>query len=78
MKDTCMGCRNHLHLLYLGETVGLWGRLFLMVITMCDKSAYREQGYKPRDGEQLWNESAMNPKNKKKGDEKDGRSNSMS
>ena len=30
------------------------------------KTAYREQGYEPRDGEQLWDESAMNPKNKKK------------
>ena len=30
------------------------------------KQSYREQGYKPRDGEQLWDESAMNPKNRKK------------
>jgi hypothetical protein len=30
------------------------------------KQSYREQGYKPRDVEQLWDESAMNPKNKKK------------
>lgn len=33
---------------------------------MCDKSAYREQGYEPREPEELWDESPMNPKNKKK------------
>ena len=33
---------------------------------MCDKSAYREQGYTPRTSEELWEASPMNPKNKKK------------
>ena len=30
------------------------------------KNAYREQGYKPRPAKELWDDAAMNPKNKKK------------
>lgn len=33
---------------------------------MCNQTPYREAGYKPRDKDELWDESAMNPKNKKK------------
>ena len=29
------------------------------------KTAYREQGYTPRPAKALWDEAAMNPKNKK-------------
>ena len=29
------------------------------------KNAYREQGYKPRPAKELWDDAAMNPKNKK-------------
>jgi len=33
---------------------------------MCDKNQYREQGYVPRKPDELWADSPMNPKNRKK------------
>ena len=30
------------------------------------KQSYREQGYEPRKADELWEQSPMNPKNKKK------------
>jgi hypothetical protein len=35
------------------------------------KEAYREQGYKPRKGEELWAASPMNEKNRKKRETKE-------
>lgn len=32
---------------------------------MCDKNMYREQGYTPRKPDELYEQSPMNPKNKK-------------
>jgi hypothetical protein len=40
-------------------------------VLMCDKCAYREQGYKPRKGEELWAASPMNEKNRKKRETKE-------
>jgi len=32
---------------------------------MCDKNQYREDGYKPRKSDDLWESSPMNPINRK-------------